>query len=746
MDKKVNRQGKVFLAHVCPAQEERWKEHALEEHLQAVAELADQFASTFGSGDWAYLAGLWHDLGKYRPAFQRYIRSASGYDPDAHIETTRGKVDHSTAGALYACKQLGLEGRVLAYLIAGHHAGLLDWQSAEAGRTSLAQRLRPEQQSLLEETLSQPIPATILQATPPSSQPKGMDPALWIRMLFSCLVDADFLDTESFMDGGKAAARVGYPALDELLPCFEQHMQWLQKEAKDTPINRLRTGILKRCQEQAAQPPGLFSLTVPTGGGKTLSSLAFALRHALAHDKRRIIYVIPYTSIIEQAANVFRQIFGHAALEHHSNLDSDHEDARSRLACENWDAPVIVTTAVQFFESLFAARTSRVRKLHNIVNSVVVLDEAQLLPPDFLRPILCGIKELARNYQVSFVLCTATQPALESRQGFDSSFDGLAGVREIMEDPHSLHDILRRVEVTIPDDLHTGTTWENLAQELQAHESVLCIVDRRDDCRTLFRLMPKGAFHLSGLMCGQHRSDVIAEIKQRLETGDAVRVISTQLVEAGVDVDFPVVYRALAGLDSIAQAAGRCNREGLLEGKGKVIVFVPPKQAPIGHLRQAQDCGRQMLQHRPADLLAPENFATYFQQLYWKKGMEGLDRQGILKDLKSNGKLQFLFRSAADKFRLIDESQQASVIVRFRKGIDLIEQLRHLGPEHWLLRQLQRYVVNLPRYQHQALLNQGDIQEIHPGLFIQAHDGLYHQELGLLGDDPAYYDPDQLIV
>lgn len=746
MDRKVNRQGKVFLAHVLEAQAEHWEEHALEEHLQAVAKLADQFASTFDSSDWAYLAGLWHDLGKYRPAFQNYIRGASGYDPDAHIETARGKVDHSTAGALYACKQLGLEGRVLAYLIAGHHTGLLDWQSAEAGRKALAQRLRPEQQSLLEETLSQPIPATVLQAAPPSSQPKGIDPALWIRMLFSCLVDADFLDTESFMDGGKAAARAGYPALDELLPRFEHHMQWLQKEAKDTPVNRLRTEILKRCQEQAAQPPGLFSLTVPTGGGKTLSSLAFALRHALAHDKRRIIYVIPYTSIIEQTANVFCQIFDDAVLEHHSNLDSDRENLRSRLACENWDAPVIVTTAVQFFESLFAARTSRVRKLHNIVNSVVVLDEAQLLPPDFLRPILYAIKELEKKYQVSFVLCTATQPALESRQGFDSSFDGLEGVREIMEDPQNLHDILRRVEVTIPDDLHTGTTWENLAQELQTHESVLCIVDRRDDCRTLFRLMPKGTLHLSGLMCGQHRSEVIDRIKRRLKAGDAVRVMSTQLVEAGVDVDFPVVYRALTGLDSIAQAAGRCNREGLLEGKGKVVVFVPLKQAPVGHLRQAQDCGRQILQQRMADLLAPEHFATYFQQLYWKKGTEGLDRQGILKDLKPDGKLRFLFRSAADKFRLIDEAQQAPVIVRFGGSADLIEQLRHLGPERWLLRKLQRYVVNLPRYRHQELLNQADIQEIHPGLFIQNHDGLYHQDLGLLGDDPAYYDPDQLII
>ncbi|ADE15049.1 CRISPR-associated helicase Cas3 [Nitrosococcus halophilus Nc 4] len=722
-----------------------WGEHVLEEHLQAVAQLANQFATPFGSGDWAYLAGLWHDLGKYRLAFQHYIRSASGYDPDAHIEVP-GRVDHSTVGALYACKQLGPEGRILAYLIAGHHAGLPDWQSVEAGRKALAHRLRPEQQSFLDEALSQPIPEAILQVASPISRPRGRDIALWIRMLFSCLVDADFLDTESFMDGDKTAARSGYPSLSELLSSFECYIEGLQKGARSTPVNRLRAEILNRCRGQAIQPPGLFSLTVPTGGGKTLSSLAFALHHARAYDKRRIIYVIPYTSIIEQTANVFRQIFGDAVLEHHSNLDSDHEDARSRLACENWDAPIVVTTSVQFFESLFAARTSRVRKLHNIINSVVVLDEVQLLPPDFLKPILHAIRELAKNYQVSFMLCTATQPALESRQGFDSSFEGLEGVQEIMDGPQALHEALRRVEVTVPDDLHDSTAWEELAEELHGYDSVLCIVDRRDDCRTLHRLMPRGTLHLSGLMCGQHRSEVIAEIKQRLKAGEPVRVVSTQLVEAGVDVDFPVVYRALAGLDSIAQAAGRCNREGLLEGKGKVVVFIPPKQAPVGHLRQAQDCGRQILQQRPPDPLAPEHFITYFQQLYWKKGTEGLDRKGILKDLKHNGQLRFLFSSAAAKFRLIDETQQAPVIVRYGKGVDLIEQLRHLGPKRWLLRKLQRYVVNLPRYRHQQLLNQGDIQEIHPGLFIQAHDGLYHQDLGLLGDDPAYYDPDQLIV
>lgn len=733
---------RTALAHIRPSAA-GWREHELEDHLMEVGQLAARFAEPFGSSDWACLAGLWHDLGKYRTAFQEYIRSASGYE--AHIETAPGRVDHSTAGAIHALDKLGaIRGRILAYLIAGHHAGLADWEGDTVGPV-LAPRLQKRQ--LLDESLAQAIPETIRNPAPPGSKPaQGTDPALWIRMLFSCLVDADFLDTEAFMDPPRAERRQGYPTLTELLSCFEAHMQGLTTEVSDTPVNRIRARILARCEQQATQPPGLFSLSVPTGGGKTLSSLAFALRHAITHGRRRIIYVIPYTSIIEQTADVFRDIFGDAVLEHHSNLDSDRETPRSRLACENWEAPIIVTTAVQFFESLFAARTSRVRKLHNIVDAVVILDEAQLLPPDFLTPILHVIDQLRTHYGVSFVLSTATQPALHPQQSFDWRFKGLTDIREIMDSPEQLHHDLKRITVRTPDDLLSGISWEELAEELQQHPSVLCIVDRRDDCRELFRLMPKGALHLSGLMCGQHRSEVIAIIKQRIKDRDPVRVISTQLIEAGVDVDFPVVYRALAGLDSIAQAAGRCNREGLMDGPGRVVVFVPPRPAPVGHLRQAQDCGRQLLGKALDDPLAPEHFTSFFQQLYWMKGDAGLDRHDIQGLLKANRDLMFSFRSAADRFRIIDDSQQAPVIVRYGASSDLIRQLENSEPERWLLRKLQRYVVNLPRYRHQTLVQNGEIREIHPGIFVQAFEGLYHRDLGLLGDDPGYHEPEELII
>lgn len=740
-----------FLAHVRQDDHGQWLEHSLEEHLRGVATLADSFASAFSAGDWANLAGLWHDLGKYRESFQCYIRSASGYDADAHIETAPGKVDHSTAGALYAIERMKGLGRILAYLIAGHHAGLPDWQSAERPSASLANRL--QQSGLLADALAKKAPpAEILNAPLPTSNPGSeRDHALWIRLLFSCLVDADFLDTEQFMTPEKFKLRGQYPALTELEPRFATHMAMLSSKVADTPVNQMRALVLERCQTAAEQPPGLFSLTVPTGGGKTLASMAFALRHAQRHGKRRILYVIPYTSIIEQTAEVFRQVFGaDAVLEHHSNFDSEKENLRSRVACENWDAPVIVTTNVQFFESLFAARPSRVRKLHNILDSVVILDEAQLLPPDFLTPILGVICQLSRYYGVSLVLCTATQPALSSYRGFDFRFDGLDNVREIVGDVttvHTLHQNLRRATIHLPTDFNVPTAWEMLAAELEQHPRVLCIVDRRDDARILHGLLPPDTIHLSGLMCGQHRSDVIANIKQRLQnSSDPLRVISTQLVEAGVDLDFPVVYRALAGLDSIAQAAGRCNREGRLLSLGRVVVFVPPTQPPAGHLRQACDAGRQILQRLPSDPLAPALFTEYFKSIYWRKGNEGLDRKSILPLLKNNQRMEFSFRTAADQFQLIAETQ-SPVLVRYGASVDLLERLNHShdGLERKLLRQLQRYVVNIPSRIHRRLLAEGAIAERQPGVYVEVAP-LYDPAIGLRVEQTINYQPDDLIA
>jgi CRISPR-associated endonuclease/helicase Cas3 len=688
-------------------------------------------------------------IGKYRPRFQYYIRQVSGFEADAHIKGEGGKAPHSTAGAMLACERFGMPGRGLAYLIASHHAGLYDWSSENS---SLEYRLQQQDShDEFNEAMAEQPPADILDHGTfiPDLRgiPGGKDGfALWMRMLFSCLIDADRLDTEAYMDTDKSAQRGNWSDIESLLDLFDRHMTDKVRDAALTPVNQLRADILRQCREKAFEIPGLFSLTVPTGGGKILSSLAFALTHAKHHNKRRVIYVIPYTSIIEQTADIFRAIFGEAVIEHHSNAEAapEKENHKSHLASENWDAPIIVTTNVQFFESLFAAKTSRCRKLHNIVDSVVVLDEAQLLPPEFLQPILDVLNLLSRHYGVTVVLSTATQPALTTREYFDANNNmrGLDNMREIMSDPDALYRALERVNVRLPVDWNTSVSWDALAEEIRGHDSVLAIVNRRKDARELWQRMPEGTMHLSALMCGEHRSQTIEKIKERLKAGILTRVVSTQLVEAGVDVDFPVVYRALAGLDSIAQAAGRCNREGRLieqNRQGEVVVFIPPQPAPPGLLRKGEDACRSVLHAHTGIPLERALIARYFEKLYHACD---LDAQGITKLLTVDGQtLAVNFRTAAEKFKLIQDEDSAPVIVRYN-GLDgsddteklLLNTLKKQGPERWLMRKLQRYIVNVPRRDVMKLLAQGDVEEVIPGLFVQVNDWLYHDQLGFITD------------
>jgi CRISPR-associated endonuclease/helicase Cas3 len=739
----------AFLAHVREDAPQQWQEHLLEDHLRQVARLAGEFAAAFASSDWAYVAGLWHDLGKYRLAFQRYLHSASGYDPNAHIETAPGRVDHSTAGALYARQTLGQSGCVLAYLIAGHHTGLPDYETADTGRAALKSRLQEGQtKGYLDESLNAPIPADILTPQAPSSRPVGDRDGfhLWVRLLFSCLTDADFLDTERFMTPSQAALRADYPPVEVLLTQFNTYMEAFVAHDTPTPIDVVRQQVLNHCRAAAAQAPGLFSLTVPTGGGKTLSSLAFALEHAVQHGKHRVIYAIPYTSITEQTADVFRDVFsplGEVVIEHHSQaeVEPQQETARSRLACENWDAPLIVTTNVQLFESLYAARPGRCRKLHNIVNSVVILDEAQLLPPEYMTTLCQTINLLSQYYGVTFVFCTATQPELGSRQHVGKVFRGLDTLREIMHDPTALYQTLRRVHVTLPDISIQPQPWDDIAGELQEHQQVLCIVNgARRDARELWHLMPPGTYHLSALMCGQHRLDKLKGIRAKLNRNESVRVISTPLVEAGVDVDFPVVYRALSGLDSIAQAAGRCNRNGKLPNLGQVKVFVVPNPSPPGLTRTREYKTRELLHGLSGDPLIPEWFKRYFDLLY---GAVDTDVRGIAALTEVDDTcLGLSFRTLADRFKLIDDRDQHTVFVRYGEGNMLIEQLRALGPERWLLRKLQRFSVTIYQHELQRMLRDGLVETMH-GFFVQ-HPGLYHEDLGICFE--ALYDSTTLVI
>lgn len=705
----------MCYAHSKPGSPtEEW--HPLETHLRDTANKAREFAQPWGAGDWAWNAGWLHDLGKADSRFQRYLLEQNGLElNDAHYDF--GHVNHSSAGAACAEDQIPAVGRVLAYLIAGHHAGLPDWDTATTGQAALSYRLGEGRENLQRVSA---FADKVLTKLRPVTPPQGMKPEnfhFWVRMLFSCLVDADFLDTEHFVQRERTQERGQYPALPDLAPRLFKALDELERNAAKSDVNAIRAEIRRTCELKAEMPKGLFSLTVPTGGGKTLSAMAFALRHALKHGQRRVIYVIPYTSIIEQTGRVLAGIFGREnVVEHHSNLSPEKETLRSQLATENWDAPIIVTTNVQFFESLYAAKPGRCRKLHNIVNSVVILDEAQLLPPELLTPCKDAIKELAAHYGVTLVLATATQPAL----GLDAT--------EIIPPEMKLYERLKRTEFTFPANLNQPTDWPTLARQLQQHEQVLCVVNSRRDCHDLFKLMPTGTIHLSALMCGAHRSEVIDDIRQRLAANQPVRVISTQLVEAGVDIDFPVVYRALAGLDSIAQAAGRCNREGKRE-RGEVHVFVPPKPAPRGLLRKGEDTTRDLCA-TGFDPHQPDAFTRYFQLFYSRVNETGGKFHDLLvKDVNPEMKVQF--RTAAEEFKLIDDAAQQSVIVRYGDSVQWIERLRHAGPTREIRRALQRYTVNLPRRMVDRMRDDRRLEEPWPGIVAQSDFNIYDAQTGL---------------
>lgn len=716
----------------------------LEDHLRGVALLCAEETARFGCRKTGELLGLWHDLGKYSEEFQNYLRAAS--DLEATSEGLKGKVNHSTAGAIFAFQQLPQIGRFLAYVIAGHHRGLPDWQAEERPLASLKARL--EETEHLSKALNGLPPDSItqtgkdLQERPPSSNPKHC--YLWVRMLFSSLVDADCLNSEAFSDKDAPSLRDSLHSISvkELLERFETYISNLKNKARKSSVNDIRSQILAACNQASTNRPGIFSLTVPTGGGKTLSAMSFALRHALKHSKRRIIYVIPYTSIIEQTAEILRSIFGDVVLEHHSSLDPEDVSTANRLASENWDAPIVITTSVQFFDSLFSNRTSKSRKIHNIIDSVVILDEVHLLPCYVLDPIKVIISDLAQNYGVTFVLSSATQPALETLKTHEGHSQGIENIKEIIPNVDELHHKLKRVEVILPKDLQIKSSWEQLAEELSTNRKVLCIVNSRTDCRNLHRLMPSDTHHLSALMCGEHRSQLISQIKSLLKEDREVRIISTQLIEAGVDIDLPVVYRALAGLDSIAQAAGRCNREGLLS-KGQVHLFIPPSEIPLGVLKRASVKTKELLSLGIADILHPDTFRRYFSVFYSGEGPR-MDKERVCEEISNPNRLNF--ERAAERFKFIDNSSQCTVIVQFGNE-DLLAQLKSLGPSRWLFRKLQRYTVSIYQHQKNRLLARGDISELSESIFIQTNPALYHPVLGFMADDfeDAIISPEQMI-
>ncbi len=725
-----------FYAHSTDNQDKSdWQ--SLADHLHNVAGLAKSFAARFGAEEWGKFAGLLHDAGKATKEFT------------ARLEGKPKRVDHATFGAQLAQARAGKLGLLLSYAITGHHGGLMDGGVQE---DQLHFRLKhgkvAEDTSLLPElNISGELKPPFL----PEKEWAIFSFVFFTRMIFSCLVDADFLDTERFCTPEKARKRK-LAQNSNLHPMQKSLQMYLtEKERKSHPgkVNSLRKNILSECRTKAIAPQGFFSLTVPTGGGKTLSSLTFALDHAVAHNLNRVIYAIPFTSIIEQNAHVFSEAIGQEnVLEHHCNYrDKDDESIYDKwrgLASENWDAPVVVTTNVQFFESLYSNKTSRCRKLHNIAGSVIVLDEAQAIPTEYLEPCLAALRELVAHYKCTVLLCTATQPAFADRSLLRSA---LPEITEIIDTPENLYTQLKRVHV----DFIGQITNDELARQLSRQIQVLCIVSTKKQAQQIFAALPDkdGAFHLSTNMYPAHRARVLKNIRQRLNDEQPCRVVSTSLVEAGVDLDFPVVYRAMAGLDSIAQAAGRCNREGKLE-YGLVYVFEPEQLPAMPWLRRRMSRAYEVLRLFPGeDGLGLGPMRRYFELLY---DVEDLDKKEIVKrlKLKLGPDLIFPFRVIAEDFRLIEDEGVGLIILGCKedeKDISrLVQELRNTEFPFSTVRKLQQYSVTVKTKTLAKLISDGSVEMVRERYPILLNTSAYEENLGLLADMAEIWEPESLIV
>lgn len=697
----------MYFAHI----RKDGKAQTVEEHLHGTSEKCALFASAFGEEKRGKMLGYAHDIGKCSEEFQKRLKGGA-------------KVDHATAGALECAR---IREDLAACCVVGHHGGLPDY-----GNPSVDYPGAPSCVGRLKKGLNGGIPTCHWTGSlpEPGQQPALQDrftQSLWTRMLYSCLVDADYLDTEDFMQEG-ASDRGGYDPLPVLLDRLNAYIQpWFPGK---TELNRNRCAILSQCLDAAAQPRGVYSLTVPTGGGKTVSSLAFALRHAVENGLDRVLYVIPYTSIIEQNAAVFREILGeNNVVEHHSGVtfdDGEETNPRNlfqRLASESWDAPVIVTTAVQFFESLYAYRPSQCRKLHNMANSVIIFDEAQMLPTCHLKPCVGAIANLVSHFRATAVLCTATQPVLGD---LFRQFCPELEIKELCPRIEENFLAFRRVIYRNAGSL----TADALAEELGQKNQVLCIVNTRKEAQKIYALLPKeGRYHLSTLMYPAHRKAVLDTIRRRLQEGMPCRVVSTSLIEAGVDVDFPAVYREIAGLDSIAQAAGRCNREGKNAADGSIVTYFRGEfPAPMLQRINIQAATEALRGGRdPGD---PETVQRYFTALRSLIG-DGMDKTNAVKNLREGiAGCMLPFETVAKSFHLIDQAT-CTVYIPIGEGADICQRILAETASRGDYRRAGQYSVSVYEQHFRALLDAGDIQPITDHAAVLTNLSLYDLNMGL---------------
>lgn len=759
----------MLYAHTGSDSENKDTWQSLTNHLNGVADLASSFADDFGGAEWGRMLGLLHDAGKCSAAFQRRLA-----DSDEHV-------DHSTAGAHIALNRYGKGcGTLAAYCIVGHHGGqpngIKETRGASKSRTPLETRLNRSIEpydafwNLIDsgdislpspEALGAPLPPNRICPTEKGNADKARVFAAYVynRMLFSALVDADYLDTEHAMAPETAQARTQHASssLKELSKLLDARLVSLQNS--DSAVNRARASVLADCVAAASHEQGLFSLTVPTGGGKTLSSLAFALKHAIAHGMKRVIVAIPFASIVEQTAQIFKDIFGaHNVLEHHSNYDFadlDNIEAHAqRLLAQNWDAPIVVTTNVQLLESLYANKPGKSRKMHNIANSVVVLDEAQTLPDGLLVPSLAMLEELTFSYNTSIVLCTATQPALSMLWPFDSS------PHEIIEHTESFQDAFgERVNYEMLGE----QSLEQITDHLLEHDQALCIVGTKKGARLIYESLIENAraqgkletnndatdcgyFHLSALMTPQHRSETLAKIHERLDHKKSCIVVSTQLIEAGVDVDFPVVFRELAGVDSLVQAAGRCNREGGSE-TGQVRVFELLVDGDIlptsSWLDKMKTISRDLIRDNE-NAIDDSLVEPFFVRRYRTKDT---DEKDIFAQLSSTELVTGLFRSmpfeqVAHDYHIIEDAGVPLFIPYGQEATALLRELTGSNDHASLSMKLQRFSVSVS-FQHMMELEHAEaIKEIGPFKVLREErvSSLYRDDVGLLRPEEETYE------
>ncbi len=700
----------MFYAHIS---EDKLRQQSIKNHLEETAELAGRFASVFGVEKWGYGCGLMHDIGKYSSQFQARLKGGP-------------ITDHATAGA----KELYLKKNyICAYCISGHHSGLLDGGTTAdtGGKATLTGRMQKElddYQSYHAEIEIPEFPAIPLRPLGKG----GFSMSFFIRMLFSCLVDADYLDTEAFMTDN-AVKRGNFDTIEILFERLQQHIApWLQNEDYTT-VNGRRTEILKACLEKGVAGQGIFQLTVPTGGGKTVSSLAFALRHAIEHHMDRVIYVIPYTSIIEQNAQVFKNILGKDnVLEDHCNVvyEDSEELKKIQLASENWDCPIVVTTNIQFFESLFSSKTTKCRKLHNMANSVIIFDEAQMLPVKYLKPCIQAVSELVYNYHSTAVLCTATQPSLRPY------FPKQLSISEICPRVEIQYDFFRRTIIKNRGEI----SEEELTDILKEHTQALCILNSRREVQRIYQSLQEeeGIFHLSTFMYPEHRKRQLRIIRERLENGQPCRLIATSLVEAGVDFDFPAVFRELAGVDSVIQAAGRCNREGRRKKEDCITTVFTMKKNEAVHfppsLRRPLDVAAQIAEQYE-DIASLEAIEAYFKKLYRYEG-ESLDVKNIIGQMEEKTRsLLFPFASVSDQFKLIENNTRTILIAKEPEAKQLVERIRRGEASRQLVRDAGHYCVNIYEQDYEKLNGAGRLEALDFDFFLLRNTEQYTEEMGL---------------